>query len=102
MKLHLIMHENRDELAHFAYHRSSHPKGVFVTPNPHISEKRITEIATSSIPQAYQDKLQALTEEIRTLIETRRKYLNTAIDDLAPQLQPLIDQYIADHPEELL
>jgi len=60
MKLHLIMHENRDELAHFAYHRSSHPKAVIITENPNVSKSRLIEIATSSIPKDYQDNLQTM------------------------------------------
>jgi len=102
MKLHLIMHENRDELAHFAYHRSSHPKAVIITENPNVSKSRLIEIATSSIPKDYQDNLQTMTEEIRTLIDARREYLDTVREDLAPQLQSIIDQYITEHPEELL
>ena len=102
MKLHLIMHENRDEHPRFAYHQSAHPKATLVTPKYILPERRIVEIATTVIPQSCQDKFQSLTDDIRRLVEERREYLDTVRAELGPQLQTLIDQYIADHPEELL
>lgn len=102
MKLNLAMAVSRDN-PHFEYQPSANNHSTLVDfPYPHIDSRKIAKMVTRSIPDSYNTELKRQTDEISQLIDERRAYLAQVREELAPQLQPILDQYIADHPEELL
>ena len=102
MKLNLLMDVSRDN-PHFEYQPSASEHSTIINSRyPHIDSRKIVKMVTQSIPDAYNIELKRQTDEISRLIDERREYLARVREELAPQIQSFLDQYLDEHPEELL
>lgn len=100
MKINLTMQVSRDNPC-FTYQPSTSTLSTILPDYP-LDNYKMAKIATDCIPDSYNIELARQTDEISRLIDERREYLATVREELQPQLQSILDQYITDHPEELL